>query len=279
MGCFVILVIVVFAFLALSRVGVDVHRTTGSRSRRAFQHLTRRFGGEYRSLGFRRRPSVQFRYGAASVKVVDHSQSGRMATEVVIQWPDSSLQLELLTRRFLASPMGPFHLDEMRVGDDAFNDDYLVRGNNVEKVTRLLSEAVRCQIACLSMAFDQPALRVTLSAGQLSVEKPMPFFRSDDLEQFTQLAIELYDQCMLTQVEGIEFLGSDEAQPIEESICQVCGEQITDNMVFCQRCRTPHHRECWQYIGSCSTFGCQGTQFEVPVVAEEVEPPAEKEKE
>jgi hypothetical protein len=43
----------------------------------------------------------------------------------------------------------------------------------------------------------------------------------------------------------------------QQGICQVCGEGMTSRVVTCARCRTPHHAECWAYVGLCSTFGCR----------------------
>jgi hypothetical protein len=86
------------------------------------------------------------------------------------------------------------------------------------------------------------------------------------------LCLELFDQAMLTRSEGIEFVGSShEAQLIEDPICQVCGEVVAADMVFCRRCRTPHHLDCWQYNGSCSIYGCRETRYAVPTVARPVE--------
>jgi len=47
---------------------------------------------------------------------------------------------------------------------------------------------------------------------------------------------------------------------MEEKICQVCGTPlgVDDDVVECERCSTLHHRECWDYLGRCSTFGCEG---------------------
>jgi hypothetical protein len=39
--------------------------------------------------------------------------------------------------------------------------------------------------------------------------------------------------------------------------CKVCGEPIDDGpIVDCAVCGTPHHRECWEYAGVCSIYGC-----------------------
>ena len=42
------------------------------------------------------------------------------------------------------------------------------------------------------------------------------------------------------------------------AICQICGYPMNDEAVVCQTCETPHHKECWEYYGGCSTYGCEG---------------------
>jgi hypothetical protein len=44
--------------------------------------------------------------------------------------------------------------------------------------------------------------------------------------------------------------------------CQVCGEKMETRVVYCAKCRTPHHEECWSYVGTCSTYGCREIRFE-----------------
>ena len=45
---------------------------------------------------------------------------------------------------------------------------------------------------------------------------------------------------------------SEESAPL----CQVCGEAIEDDVIYCTKCATPHHRDCWDWVGHCSTFAC-----------------------
>ncbi len=45
----------------------------------------------------------------------------------------------------------------------------------------------------------------------------------------------------------------------EWPVCQVCGESTPHARVACARCGTAHHRDCWDYLGRCSTFGCGST--------------------
>jgi hypothetical protein len=44
--------------------------------------------------------------------------------------------------------------------------------------------------------------------------------------------------------------------------CQVCLEKMVSRVVYCAKCRTPHHEECWSYMGMCSTYGCREIRFE-----------------
>ena len=41
-------------------------------------------------------------------------------------------------------------------------------------------------------------------------------------------------------------------------ICPVCKSNIAaiDNVTVCPECDMPHHTECWNMNGGCSTFAC-----------------------
>ncbi len=43
--------------------------------------------------------------------------------------------------------------------------------------------------------------------------------------------------------------------------CPVCAESILDSPARCARCETPHHRDCWTYVGACSVFGCRSSEM------------------
>lgn len=39
--------------------------------------------------------------------------------------------------------------------------------------------------------------------------------------------------------------------------CEVCGDAIASSLrVDCLGCGTPHHRDCFAYVGQCSVYGC-----------------------
>jgi len=48
----------------------------------------------------------------------------------------------------------------------------------------------------------------------------------------------------------------------EELICQICGGTLSEgSVVYCAKCNTPHHKDCWQFNKSCATYGCRSQQF------------------
>ena len=60
--------------------------------------------------------------------------------------------------------------------------------------------------------------------------------------------------------QGIEIVASNGGAPEEcgPPVCKVCGELIESPAVLCSVCRTPHHRDCWEFVGACSIYGCTG---------------------
>jgi hypothetical protein len=72
---------------------------------------------------------------------------------------------------------------------------------------------------------------------------------------------------LLAAVPGFEHEPSVEVTAITraalaESQCQVCGGSLGQGtVVYCRRCATPHHEDCWIYATECSTFACRERRF------------------
>ena len=272
MECFVLLMLFVFIAIMASGVGLG----TGPHGQaRAYERLTQRFGGFFQRGGLLRRCSARFRYGQTWVVVTPGSRPGHSGQP---RWWCSGPTAERIGDWKLASSMGrPPSGDDAReflTEDSEFNRRFQVGGRSEEESRRLLSDGVRWQVNRLAQSPQPSPLRISIRHGRLIVEKLLAIKRAEELEEFTQLCIELYDQAMLTRSEGIEFLGdTNEALPIEDPICQVCGEKIVSDMVYCRRCFTPHHLDCWQYNGLCSTYGCRETRYSIPTVAQPLPKP------
>ncbi|MBI2900030.1 MAG: hypothetical protein HYY17_07580 [Planctomycetes bacterium] len=59
----------------------------------------------------------------------------------------------------------------------------------------------------------------------------------------------------------VDVVEADLAAP--GGVCQVCTSPLAETVVRCAKCGTPHHADCWKYLGKCSTYGCGETETAV----------------
>ena len=48
---------------------------------------------------------------------------------------------------------------------------------------------------------------------------------------------------------------------MDQASCQYCGCEIEGKAAFCIACETPHHRDCFEENGKCTTYACECTSF------------------
>lgn len=50
-------------------------------------------------------------------------------------------------------------------------------------------------------------------------------------------------------------------------ICPYCQHPIkpSETIFYCSSCSIPHHSQCWQENGRCTTFGCNGSPSRIPI--------------
>jgi hypothetical protein len=150
-------------------------------------------------------------------------------------------------------------------GDARFQRTITVRADHRTGAATLFSDGVCWQIYRLYQLVDN-GLSIRLCRGILLIQKPFLLRDYDALEQFTSVSLELYDQLMLTRAEGIDFIDDAGTLAVDQSTCMVCGDAIVNDLVFCQRCKTPHHGECWHYTGGCAIFGCREKRYLRPQI-------------
>jgi len=242
-------------------------QTRADRMNQTYQNLARRFSGTCTAAGWFSRPSIRFRYGATHALITTSGKRrGQEYTQALISWPDHDTYAEIFP-----AAMSPFETSfdvpaEQRMGNQEFSSRYIVRTADRAAVGKFLSEGVQWQIDKIRALLNDDDIHVTLNRGRLQVRKHAAIRRFDQLEEFVSLCLELYDQGMLTRSAGIDFV-EDSSQIINEAVCQICSENITTDMVFCRRCKTPHHAECWQYFGGCAVYACGEKRCVAPKVA------------
>ena len=208
-----------------------------------------------------------FEYRGSPVRVDIYSTGGKHATyytQLHIRWPDNSLRCEVRPER-VASRVGKFFgMEDILIGSPTFDDRYLIQGNDKPAIRMLLSSDVCAQIELLRGFLDIDDIYFSVVSGRMLIKK-RPLIRDEaTLERFIRMSLELFDRAMITNTTGIDFVESDTQDAeliLAAAICQVCGDEIKAQVVLCRSCKTPHHQDCWQYYGSCSTYGCGQTKF------------------
>jgi len=78
---------------------------------------------------------------------------------------------------------------------------------------------------------------------------------SETLGRFVSLCLQLAQQARVfaSRDGSVKVLAESASAP---GLCQICGADLEGDLVACARCATRHHRDCWEYTGICSTYGC-----------------------
>lgn len=207
------------------------------------------------------RPSLRFDYGRTFCTLRNRKSlrsSRKRQTEISMIWPNRKLKLEISTSPVKSRSWG---LKPVAIEDPGFNDQFYVFSNNEEAAKSLLTQNVQWQLEQLRRLGGDGELIVTLLRANLIVSKPGYIKEYQQLDDFVRFALELFDQMMLVEAEGLEFVNENMATVVADVKCPICSEEINDDVVVCTRCKTPHCRDCWHYNGQCATFACSETRF------------------
>jgi hypothetical protein len=128
-----------------------------------------------------------------------------------------------------------------------------------------LNPEVRWAVASLQRLVHAGGMLVSINPERLLVQIDRNLgTNTEGLVQAVHEALVIHDGLQMgvrrRMSEGIAIVDNRAGSPDEDSgppVCKVCGEVIDGGLVvLCASCRTPHHRECWEYVGACSIYGC-----------------------
>lgn len=247
---------VIFALVSQSKQSKKTAET--------YRQVAAQFRGRAIDGGMFGRPTLSFEHHGVSVQIDIYSTGGKNAryyTQVHVPWPDARTRCEVYPERFSSRLGKLLGMTDLEIGSPDFDREFIITGNSVEAVREVLTPDVQRAIVGLRRLSAAPFsigddIYVSISGGKMLVKKHGYIREEALLVRYIESALDLYDRALGHNGAGIEFIG--EAKPSEpaEVVCQICGEGITQEMVHCRRCKTPHHEDCWQYFGGCSTFGC-----------------------
>lgn len=166
--------------------------------------------------------------------------------------------LHILRDGFAQSFLKIFGAQDLRIGDAAFDEEYVIKATPESLAARVFSPERRREVirtvrrlrgwADPSFDVDQHYLSVVVRQ----------YLRDETaLQTLITVATEFLGHVTATTTPSGIVLGEVR---ISGGLCPVCGTGLRDRLVKCERCRTPQHAECWAYLGRCATYACRGTR-------------------
>ncbi len=265
----IVLGLIVLFLYAFIRLMTSLSNWMGGARYRAYHQLANRFHGRYESRGISDPPTVSFLYHGTTVRVglapTVPGQPANPRTRVVARFRRGiPFRLELAPISRPAPPQAPKGTRMVKTGDADFDRGYVVQANDAEMARDFLNPQVRWAIAGLQRLVHPGGMLVSINPERLLVQIDRNLGQNAEaLIQVVSESLEIHDGLQVgvsrRMTEGIAIVdwpdldGNVDGPPI----CKVCGSLIDgDPVVVCSSCRTPHHRDCWEYVGACSIYGC-----------------------
>jgi len=264
LGVIVLLVYLVVRLLATFGTWVSDARYRG------YRELANRYRGRYESRGLSDPPTVSFAHGGSTVRVglaptIAGQPNQIPRTRVVARFRHGiPFRLELAPITRPAPPQLPKGTRLLKLGILEFDREFVVQANDLEMARDFLSAKIRSSLAMLHRMAQTGGMLLSVNPERMLVQVDRNLgSNADALGLAVREALVLHDglaEGVARRLkQGISIVddpaGTDEhgAPPT----CKVCLEPITEGpIIVCAECNTPHHRDCWDYVGACSIYGC-----------------------
>ena len=149
---------------------------------------------------------------------------------------------------------------DIRIGNPRFDVGWFVTARPESLAHRIFAEDRREEAVDSARRLERlrrPSIEITRDTLVARVEQVLR--REEDILALAATAIDFVGYLlMLGPEEGIAWVAAGESEP---ALCPVCAWTMTEGVVRCEKCSTPHHDECWRYVGQCSTYACKGRRF------------------
>ena len=151
---------------------------------------------------------------------------------------------------------------EIGTGDPEFDASYVVPADDAVMARTVLGPEARALLSELQLLGARGRARLDLDPHRLRIQKEEQVSSPETLAAAARLGLRLLDAVRDALKAGQEVQFLDAPGPAALPSCPVCAAEIAkQDRVECRRCRTPHHRECWEYAGACSMFACREARY------------------
>ena len=244
-----------FVLILAGFVGVVIALMMRSQAEQRRKALALRLGGRYEQGSLFSNPALHF--SVADQPAMLEFRGGRGAfTQLYVPLPASALgAFKVTSARIGWGMLRLLGFNSVRIGDPTFDEWFAVTGDvslirrvfNLENRARAMEAVRRLGIyPGFSLEFEIRSLQIRFN-GTLDEEV---FARAVKRSAEDLVAIVLGPPLAT----GIEWGESAERAA---GLCPICTTVLKEPVVRCPRCRAPHHRECWDYLGRCAVYGCE----------------------
>lgn len=207
-------------------------------------------------VGEGRRVSVRIKRKGVEFVVTGKYLKGEPYLSVETHWPDPSFRAKFFPETISDAMKNFIGMQDIKIGDKKFDDRFVIQSDNVEGLVGFLTPENQDAIFILG---DKAVLN--FSGGVVRLERKIKTFSdaitaNNIVMRFMKSYHVLRDQ---TSNLGGAITFTAMSVDVQCAVCMVCGDQIVDRQVFCSSCDTPHHDDCWVYLGQCSIYGCGET--------------------
>ncbi|MEL7500263.1 MAG: RING finger protein [Planctomycetota bacterium] len=200
-----------------------------------------------------------------------------VAVKLTVQWPEGDFRFSLtpegykdfFSRIFLGT-------EDILIGDFFFDKRYFIQSDVPAMLMARFDERVKTLVKKIDVGHLQWDSRATkikqisaFGTTFFAVVSMVP--DQDKLLSMVRNGVALVDAIggdgeTILYVED-DVIGLNLDSCLNRGIgadCLVCGDEIHGPAyVVCNKCTTPHHAECWSYVGCCSVYAC-GSKFAKP---------------
>jgi hypothetical protein len=231
-----------------------------------FRELAQRLGGRYLEGSFVDPKEVTFHHSSTWGRIDSYPTAGNpsaLHARVRIAWPSAAVRCEVFPQT-VANRVGRLlGMVDIEIGQREFDRDFVINGDDSDRIKQLLTAPVRALLQEVRREADAGDMYMAITRDELLLRRRGAFVSVPAWERFARTAMKLFDELSSGTEPGIQFLNDapaaaeGDAAATLTATCQICGEAIAADPVLCKTCRTPHHHDCWEYYGQCSTFGCR----------------------
>jgi hypothetical protein len=195
----------------------------------------------------------------ARLRLPSLDPTGRLVVEVDLRGLSPGA-LKIVSRGWEGAVAERYRARDCRTGDREFDERYLILASPESLGHDLFSPDRRPRLVSAIRSIGRMGLpAIDLARECLRVAVQGSIQDETMVGEFLHAAEEVTRALLSVRPEeGIRWMGQTEEPG---GLCQVCGSAMTDRIVRCAQCATPHHEECWTYAGRCSTYACPETSY------------------